>query len=87
MYWLDWSPEMLRSFWYLIRLPLLLGLVVLEPVVAFLLGTLALLGLLTTGFFVALGTAHFPAGVMLMISIGFAITLVLYEGLIAALSA
>jgi hypothetical protein len=86
MYWLDWSPEMLRSFWYLIRLPLLLGLVVLEPVVAFMLGTLALLGLLTTGLFMALGAAHFPAGVMLTISLGFAVALVLYEGLIAALS-
>ena len=78
---------MLRSLWHLIRLPLLMGLVILEPAVAFALSTLALLGLLTTGLFAALRAPHFPAGTMLTISIGFTLALVVYEGLIAALSA
>jgi hypothetical protein len=76
-----------RSLWWLVRFPLVVLLVVLEPVVTFLCGALALLGVLTTIFFVLIQAPHFPAGTMLAISIGFICVLVLYEALIRALSA
>ena len=72
--------------WSLVRFPALLVLVILEPVVAFACSTLALLGVLTTLFFALLHVPHFPAGSMLALSIGFALVLVLYEGLIRVLS-
>jgi hypothetical protein len=60
--------------------------VILEPVIVFLLGGLALLGLLMTAFFTLIAAPHFPAGLMLMLSISFALALVLYEGVIRVLS-
>ena len=41
---------------------------------------------LTTLFFALLHVPHFPTGTMLAVSIGFALILVLYEGLIRVLS-
>lgn len=80
------SRTTLRWLWRLVRLPALLVLVILEPIVAFACSTLALLGVLTTFFFAVLHVPHFPAGTMLALSVGFALVLVLYEGLIRVLS-
>lgn len=80
------ARQVLRWLWNIGRLPLLLPLVILEPVIAFLLGALGLLGLLTTAFLILIAAPHFPAGLMLTISIGFALALVLYEGAIRVLS-
>lgn len=77
---------MLGGLWKLIRFPLLLLLVTLEPVVALACGGLALLGVLTTLFFAVLHVPHFPTITMLTLSLGFAAGLVLYEGLIQLLA-
>ena len=45
-----------------------------------------LLGLLTTGFFALVAVPHFHTGIMLGVSISFALALVLYEGIIRILS-
>jgi hypothetical protein len=78
--------QVLRWLWNIGRLPILLPLVILEPVVAFLLGGMALLGLLATVFFILIAAPHFPTGTMLSISISFAFALALYEGAIRLLS-
>lgn len=78
--------HVLRWLWTVGRLPFLLPLIILEPVIAFLLGGLALLGLLTTAFFTLIAAPHFAAGTMLIVSISFALALVLYEGAIRVLS-
>ena len=75
-----------RWLWNIGRLPILLPLVILEPIVAILLGGLALLGLLATAFFTLVAAPHFPAVAMLLISISCALVLVLYEGAIRILS-
>jgi len=80
------SRQVLRSLWHIVRLPILLPLAVLEPIVAILLGGLALLGLLATAFFKLIAAPHFPTGTMLVISISFALALMLYEGVIRVLS-
>jgi hypothetical protein len=80
------SRQVLRSLWHVARLPILLPLVILEPIAAFLLGGMALLGLLTTGFFALVAVPHFHTGIMLGVSISFALALVLYEGAIRILS-
>lgn len=80
------SRRVLRWFWNIGRLPVLLPLVILEPIVAVLLGGIALLGLLATVFFQVIAAPHFPTGTMLAVSISFALALVLYEGTIRKLS-
>jgi hypothetical protein len=75
----------LRVLWHLVRLPVLLLLVILEPVVAFLCGGLALLGVLATIFYKAIGLPHFPMWTMLALSLGLGFALLLYEALIGAL--
>jgi hypothetical protein len=80
------SRNVLRWLWNIGRLPILLPLVILEPIVAFLLGGLALLGILTTVLCTLIGAPHFPAGTMLAVSISFALALALYEGAIRTLS-
>lgn len=82
----DRAHGILGWLWRLARLPAVVVLVILEPIVAFACSTLALLGVLTTLFFVLLRVPHFPAVTMLALSIGFALVLVLYEGLIRVLS-
>ena len=61
-----------RILWRGLRLPALLFLVLLEPVVTFVLWSLALLGLLMTLFYRAIGMPHFPFWTMLTISLLFA---------------
>ena len=80
------ARRLLRWLWIVGRLPILLPLVILEPIVAILLGGMALLGLLATMFFTLTAVPQFPAGVMLMVSISFGLALVLYECVIRILS-
>lgn len=75
-----------RWLWRAACLPVLMVLVILEPLVTFVLAGLALLGLLTTLFFYLVGPPGFPAWTMLALSLGFAIALVPYHALIRLLS-
>lgn len=77
---------LVKLLWLAIRLPVLLVLVILEPLVTALCGALALLGVLTTIFFLLVGPPHFPWITMLAVSLGFALVLVPYYGLIELLS-
>jgi hypothetical protein len=76
----------LRVLWHAVRLPVLMTLVILEPVVSFVLGGAALLGLLTTFFWKWVGPPTFPFWTMLALSLGFGFALLLYQALIVALS-
>lgn len=80
------SGLLLRGLWQLVRLPVFTLLVILEPVVALVLGGLALAGVLTTLFFVAIHAPHFPAWTMLSLSIGFGLALMLYEAVLRVFS-
>ena len=72
----------LRVGWQCIRLPLFLFLLVLEPVVTFVLGALALLGVLTALFWKFLGPPNFPFLLMLGISLGLELALIVYRKLL-----
>ena len=78
-------PSM-RWFWRAACLPVLMALVILEPLVTFVFAALALLGLLTTLFFYFVGPPGFPVWTMLALTLGFAIALVPYHALIRILS-
>jgi hypothetical protein len=78
--------QIIRWLWLVVRLPALMLLVILEPVVALVCGGLSLLGLFTTVFFNLIAAPHFPTWTMLTISISFGLALVLYEGAIVVLS-
>jgi len=69
-----------------IRLPVLMLLVVLEPIVCFACAGLALLGILTTVFFRLVDPVHFPTWTMFFLSAGFVCVLVAYEALIRVFS-
>ena len=56
----DLLRGMLHLLWHAVRLPVYVFLVILEPVVSFVLGALALLGVLTALFFKFYGVPHFP---------------------------
>jgi hypothetical protein len=75
-----------RWLWRAACLPVLMVLVILEPLVTFVLAALALLGLLTTLFFYLVGPPEFPLWTMLALSLGFAIALLPYYALIRLLS-
>ena len=77
---------LVKLFWLVIRVPILLVLVILEPLVTALFGALALLGVLTTIFFLLVGPPHFPWITMLAVSLGFVLALVPFYGLIELLS-
>ena len=72
----------LRLLWHTVRLPVYVFLVILEPVVSFVLGALALLGVLTALFFKFYGVLHFPFALMLGVSVGFGLTQVGYYALL-----
>jgi len=72
--------------WHCIRLPLFLFLLVLEPVVTLVLGTLALLGILTALFWKFFGPPNFPFFLMLGISLGFELALIIYHRLLRLLA-
>lgn len=76
----------LRVLWHAVRLPVLMTLVILEPVVSFVLGGAALLGLLMTFFWKWVGPPTFPFWTMFALSLGFGFALLLYQALIGALS-
>ena len=72
--------------WQSIRLPLFLFLLVLEPVVTFVLGALALLGVLTALFWKLFGPPNFPFLLMLSISLGLELALIVYHKLLRLLA-
>jgi hypothetical protein len=80
------AAVLLRGLWFLVRLPVFTLLVILEPVVALVLGGVALAGVLTTIFFVSIRAPHFPAWTMLTISTGFGLALIFYEALLRVFS-
>ena len=82
----DVAVTFVRWLWRAACLPVLMLLVILEPLVTFVLAGLALLGLLTTLFFYFVGPPEFPVWIMLAMSLGFAIALVPYHALIRLLS-
>jgi hypothetical protein len=78
----DLGRRALCLVWQAIRLPLFAFLLVLEPVVTFVLGALALLGILTALFWKFFGPPNFPFFLMLGISLGFELALILYRKLL-----
>jgi hypothetical protein len=80
------SNQSIRWLWRAACLPVLMLLVILEPLITFVLAALALLGLLTTLFFYLVGPPEFPVWTMLALSLAFAIALVPYHALIRLLS-
>jgi hypothetical protein len=72
----------LRLLWHAVRLPAYMFLVILEPVVRFILGALALLGVLTALFFKLYGVPHFPFALMLGVSVGLGLMLTGYYALL-----
>jgi hypothetical protein len=82
----DYGRAILLYAWRIVRLPVLMLLVILEPFVVLACGALALLGMLATIFFKLIDAPHFPTWSMLSISISFALALVLYEAVIRVLS-
>ncbi|HJS89829.1 MAG TPA: hypothetical protein VJ738_07670 [Steroidobacteraceae bacterium] len=73
--------------WQCVRVPALLLLAILEPVVSFVLSALALLGVLTALFWKLVGPPNFPFFLVLGISLGFEFALVLYYALLRLLGA
>lgn len=82
----DSFSVVLWPLWRCVRLPLFLLLAILEPVVSFLLGALALLGVLATLFWKLTGPSHFPFLSMLGISLGFGLLLAGYQAFLRLLS-
>ena len=82
----DFSGLLMRGLWLLARLPIFTLLVILKPVVALVFGGLALVGVLTTIFFVITHASHFPAWTMLTLSVGFGLALMAYEALLRVFS-
>jgi len=75
----------LSLLWHAVRLPVYMFLVILEPVVRFILGALALLGVLTALFFKLYGVPHFPFALMLGVSVGLGLMLAGYYALLRVL--
>jgi hypothetical protein len=75
----------LRLLWHAFRLPVFMFLAILEPVVRFVLGALALLGVLTALFFKVYGVPHFHFALMLGVSVGFGLMLAGYYALLRVL--
>ena len=69
-----------------VRVPLLIFLAILEPVVSFIFGSLALLGILITLFWWSAGVPHFPFALMLGISLWLGVTLFAYYALLRLLA-
>jgi len=72
--------------WHLLRLPVFLLLVTLEPVASIVLGGLALLVVLTALFFKVIGAPHFPFVLMLAAGLGFQLALIGYCALLRSFS-
>jgi hypothetical protein len=78
--------EIAGLLWHVVRLPMLILFVILEPVVSFVFGALALLGVLTTIFYKLIGLPYFPTATMLTLSFGSGLFVILYHALIGILS-
>ena len=76
----------LRVSWLLVRLPAFTLLTILAPVVHYLLGSLALLGVLMAMFWKLVGPADFPFIPILAGAIGCGLALAGYEALLRRLS-
>ena len=72
----------LRLLWHAVRLPVFVFLAILEPIVSFILGALALLGVLTALFSKLYGVPHLPFGLMLGVSVGLGLMLTGYYALL-----
>ena len=68
--------------WHALRLPVFTFLATLEPLVRFILGSLALLGVLTALFFKSYGMPRFPLVLMLGVSVGLGLVLTGYYALL-----
>jgi hypothetical protein len=78
------AARVVGMMWHLVRIPVLVVLVVLEPIVRVVLGAAALLGLLACAFFSLIEGPrgpHFPLWTMLAIPIGIGLILVGYSAL------
>ena len=82
----NYLPSGLRVLWLLVRLPAFTLLAILAPVVRFLLGSLALLGVLMAVFWKLVGPPHFPFFPMLGLSISCGLVIVGYDALLRILS-
>jgi len=80
------SIHPIRWLWRAARSPVLILLVILEPLITLAFAALAWLGLLTTLFFYLVGPPDFPRWTILALSLGFAFALVPYHALIRLLS-
>jgi hypothetical protein len=78
--------QVLRFTWHAVRLPALAFLITLLPVVQIILSSVALLGVLTAFFFKFLGAPSFPFWGMLGFSLGCALLLMAYYGLVRLFS-
>jgi hypothetical protein len=78
--------RVLRFTWQAVRLPALAFLITLLPVVQIILGSVALLGMLTAFFFRFLGVPNFPFWGMLGCSLGCTLLLITYYGLMRLFS-
>ena len=72
--------------WRSLSLPVSILLAIVEPVVSFVLGSLALLGVLAAFFFKLIGAPHFPFVAMLATSLGLGLVLVGYRALLRVIS-
>jgi hypothetical protein len=72
----------LRLLWHALRLPVFVFLAILEPVVSFVLGALALLGVLMALFSKFYGVPHFPFVLTLGVSVGLGLMQVGYYALL-----
>jgi hypothetical protein len=82
----EFALALVRGILHVVCLPVLAILIILEPVVVLVSGGLALLGVLSTIFFMLIGAPNFPWATMLAISLGFAFALIPYYALIRVLS-
>ena len=78
----DFGRSVFWVVWQCVRVSLFLLLVTLEPVVSFVLGALALLGILTAFFWKFFGPPHFHFVLVLGMSLGFALARLLYQELV-----
>lgn len=80
-------PDGMRMVGNIVRAPVLMTLLLLEPIVRIGCGLAMVLGLFAClAFKLSPVGAHFPLAQMLMLSLGFGVFLVLYYGLIALLT-
>jgi hypothetical protein len=80
------SAAVLRALWACVRFPMLALLVVLEPIVGFVLGALALLLVLSALFLKTVSSHPIPFAAMLASGVGCVALLALYRAIIRLLS-